>query len=43
VNKRVSRLAANIPLIRCNLCPMSFIDVPAQAYIVAMIGVYELN
>jgi len=43
VNKRVSRLAANIPLIRCNLCPLSFIDVPQQAYIDAMIGVYELN
>ena len=43
VNKRVSRLAANIPLIRCNLCPLSFIDVPEQAYIDAMIGVYELN
>jgi hypothetical protein len=43
VNKRVSRLAANIPLIRHNLCPLSFIDVPQQAYIDAMIGVYELN
>lgn len=43
VNKRVSRLAANIPLIRRNLCPLSFIDVPEQAYIDAMIGVYELN
>lgn len=28
VNKRVSRLAANIPFIRHNLCPLSFIDVP---------------
>jgi hypothetical protein len=43
VNKRVSRLAANIPFIRHNLCPMSFIDVPQQAYVDAMIGVYELN
>jgi hypothetical protein len=43
VNKRVSRLAANIPLIRSNLCPLSFIDVPAQAYVDAMIGVYEMN
>lgn len=43
MNKRVSRLAANIPLICCNLCPLSFIDVPQQAYIDAMIGVYELN
>ncbi len=29
VNKRVSRLAANIPLIKRNLCPLSFVDVPA--------------
>ena len=43
VNKRVSRLAANIPLIRHNLCPLSFIDVPERAYIDAMLGVYELN
>ena len=43
VNKRTSRLAANIPFIRHNLCPLSFIDVPQQAYVDAMIGVYELN
>lgn len=43
VNKRTSRLAANIPLIRHNLCPLSFIDVPQQAYVDAMMGVYELN
>ena len=41
VNKRVSRLAANIPFIRHNLCPLSFIDVPERAYIDAMLGVYE--
>lgn len=43
VNKRVSRLAANIPFIRHNLCPLSFIDVPQQAYVDGMLGVYELN
>jgi Fic family protein len=43
VNKRVSRLAANIPLIRHNLCPLSFIDLPERAYIDAMLGVYEQN
>ena len=43
VNKRVSRLAANIPFIRNNLCPLSFVDVPQQAYVDALIGVYELN
>jgi len=43
VNKRVSRLAANIPLIRENLCPLSFVDVPKRAYIDGVLGVYELN
>jgi len=43
VNKRVSRLAANIPLIRQNLCPLSFVDVPERAYIDGVLGVYELN
>ena len=43
VNTRVSRLAANIPLIQHNLCPLSFVDVPPAAYISAMLGVYELN
>ena len=43
VNKRVSRLAANIPLIKHNLCPLSFIDVPERAYVDALLGVYELN
>jgi len=43
VNKRVSRLAANIPLIRENLSPLSFVDVPDRAYIDGILGVYELN
>ena len=43
VNKRVSRLAANIPMIQHNLCPLSFIDVPQQAYVDAVLGIYELN
>jgi hypothetical protein len=43
VNKRVSRLAANIPLIRSNLSPLSFTDVPRSTYADAMLGVYELN
>jgi len=43
VNKRVSRLAANIPLIKRNLTPLSFADVPRQAYTEAVLGVYELN
>ncbi len=43
INKRVSRLGANIPLFRNNLCPLSFIDVPEQAYIDGTLGVYEFN
>ena len=43
VNKRVSRLAANIPLIGGNLCPLSFVDVPERAYVEGVLGVYELN
>lgn len=43
VNKRVSRLAANIPLVRGNLCPLSFVDVPERAYIDGVLAVYELN
>lgn len=43
VNKRVSRLAANIPMIRANFCPLSFVDVEADDYINALIGVYELQ
>jgi Fic/DOC family len=43
VNKRVSRLSANIPLIRNNLCPLSFIGVPDRIYIAGMLGVYEMN
>jgi Fic family protein len=43
VNKRVSRLAANIPSIKQNLTPLSFTDVPRDLYTDAMLGVYELN
>ena len=43
VNKRVSRLCANIPLIRSNLSPLTFADVPRDLYTEAMLGVYELN
>jgi len=43
VNKRVSRLMANIPLIKNNLCPLAFVDVPEHRYIEGILGVYELN
>jgi Fic family protein len=41
VNKRVSRLAVNIPLIQRNQCPLSFVDVPQDIYTSALLGVYE--
>jgi hypothetical protein len=43
VNKRVSRIAANISLIQHNLIPISFIGVPGNMYIQGLLGVYELN
>lgn len=43
VNKRVSRLAANIPFIKRNLCPLSFIEVPQRAYVDGLLAIYELN
>ena len=43
VNKRVSRLSANVPLINNNLCPLSFVEVPTKSYINGLLGVYELN
>jgi hypothetical protein len=43
VNKRVSRLAANIPFIQRNLSPLSFTEVPQSLYTEAILGVYELN
>lgn len=43
VNKRVSRLGANIPLIKRNLVPLSFVDVPERAYVDGTLGIYELN
>lgn len=42
-NKRVSRLAANIPLMLYNQAPLSFLDVDRQDYALAMMGVYELR
>ena len=43
VNKRTSRLAANLPLFRANLCPLTFLDVSESAYSRAILGVYELT
>ncbi len=43
VNKRTSRLAANIPFVKHNLGPLSFVDVPEDDYKRAILTVYELN
>lgn len=43
VNKRTSRLAANIPFIKTNRVPLSFIDVPEQTYVEGVLAVYELR
>ncbi len=43
VNKRTSRMSANIPLVRHNLVPLSFNDISKDDYASAMIAVYELN
>lgn len=41
VNKRVSRLAANLPFIRENYFPLSFRDTPRDEYVQAILAVYE--
>ena len=41
MNKRTSRIAANIPFIKSNLCPLSFVDVPQETYVEATIAIYE--
>ena len=36
-------MCANIPLIKANLVPICFEDVPREVYIEALLGIYELN
>lgn len=43
VNKRTARLVANIPLIKQNLKPLSFVDVKQETYVKALLGIYEKN
>jgi len=43
VNKRTARLVANIPFIKNNLKPMSFVDVNQDAYVTSLLGIYEKN
>lgn len=43
VNKRTSRLVANIPLIKQNLKPLSFTDIDQKDYAPSLLGIYEKN
>ena len=43
INKRVSRVASNIPLLKADLAPMSFLAMDDDAYVDGLIGIYELN
>ena len=43
VNKRTSRIASNVPLLKAGLAPMSFMTMDDGGYIDGLIGVYELN
>jgi len=43
INKRTSRVASNIPLLKADLAPMSFLTMDDAAYIDGLIGIYELN
>lgn len=43
VNKRTSRLSANIPFIKNNFVPLSFNSVETNEYITALLAIYELN
>jgi len=42
-NKRTGRLAANIPFIRRNYIPITFMDIPPQAFTDGVLAVYEMN
>ncbi len=43
VNKRTSRLVANLCLIRANMCPMSFVGADEEWYLLGTLAVYEQN
>lgn len=43
INKRTSRISANISLVKANVVPLSFNEINQQDYISAMLAVYELN
>lgn len=43
INKRTSRLPVNALLFSANLCPLTFVDVPPDAYSQGMWGIYEMG
>ena len=43
VNKRTSRVAANVPLLKAGLAPLSFVATDDRQYVDGVLGVYELN
>lgn len=43
VNKRTSRVVANIPLLKAGLAPLSFVATDDRGYVDGILGVYELN
>ncbi len=43
VNKRTSRVAANVPLLKAGLAPLSFLATDDRQYVDGLLGVYELN
>ncbi|MCH2189177.1 Fic family protein [Candidatus Gracilibacteria bacterium] len=43
INKRTSRISANIPLIKKGLAPISLLQVKERDYINAVLAIYELN
>lgn len=42
-NKRTSRAMCNVPLVKANLPPISFVDFGKQDYIISMLAFYELG
>lgn len=43
INKRTSRILANVPLLKADLVPMSFVTMNDRDYINGLLGIYELN
>ena len=43
INKRTSRIASNVPLLKSDLAPMSFVTMDDRDYMDGLLGIYELN